>query len=97
MKNLILLISFLSLMLACQKTVQPEATPDHGNMAYVQLDGGFWGIVADSGLRFQPLTPLSPIFQVDGLDVYFEYVIVEGDLTVTEWGQPINIVNIEIE
>ena len=97
MKTLIFLVSMALLAVSCQQTVQPEGIPGHGNVTYVELEGGFWGVVADDGQRFQPVEQLPDIFQVDGLDIYFEYVVADQTATIQQWGQPVKFTDIEIE
>ena len=64
-----------------------------GTIRYVDVEGGFYGIVDTSGTKYDP-TPLADRFQEDGLRVRFE--VTEKDvLTTRMWGTPVEVLHME--
>lgn len=64
-----------------------------GVVTYVDLEGGFYGIVVGDSARYNP-TNLDPEFQEDGLEVRFRGRIQEDVMTIQMWGQPIELIEI---
>ena len=62
-----------------------------GHIVYVDLEGGFYGIEAEDGTKYNPLN-LEEAFQEDGLRVRFRGVLRPDVMTTRMWGQ-----NLEIE
>lgn len=62
-----------------------------GRIVYVDLEGGFYGIEAEDGTKYNPLN-LEEAFQEDGLRVRFRGVLRPDVMTIRMWGQ-----NLEIE
>ena len=67
-----------------------------GTVQYVEVEGGFYGIVAEDGTRYDP-SGLPDEFQEDGLRVRFRAEIRENVLTTRMWGQVIRLLEIERE
>jgi hypothetical protein len=65
-----------------------------GTIIYVELEGGFYGIIADSGERYFPIN-LDRQYQVNGLKVRIEGKIRKNVMTTTMWGTPFEILKIE--
>lgn len=65
-----------------------------GTVQYVDLEGGFYGLVADDGTRYDP-SVLPEAFQEDGLRVSFRLEPREDVLTTRMWGQVVRLVEIE--
>jgi len=65
-----------------------------GNVVYLDLEGGFWGIVANSGKKFVPINSLASDFQTEGLAVSAEMEPVHV-LGTTMWGEHVKINTIE--
>ncbi|MGQ9623435.1 MAG: hypothetical protein ACUVTO_08430 [Candidatus Caldatribacteriaceae bacterium] len=61
MKNRVRLCAILAvaivplLALGCGQKTTPETISFTGQIVYVDLEGGFWGIIADSGAHYEPL------------------------------------------
>ncbi len=77
----------------------PSETPDDaapgqvagvGTIQFFDLEGGFYGLVADDGARYDPLN-LDEAFQQDGLRVRFRARLRTGVLTIRQWGKPVEI------
>ena len=62
-------------------------------VAYVNLEGGFYGLVTDDDRRLLPDT-LAARFRRDGLRVRFRAVRLDSTLTARMWGQPIDLLGI---
>jgi inhibitor of cysteine peptidase len=65
-----------------------------GTVTYINLEGGFFGIVADDGKEYLPLN-LETKYQVDTLRVAFDHEIVKDVATIQQWGTPVNLTSIE--
>jgi len=68
--------------------------PFRGTVKYIDLEGGFYGIVDETGKEYLPLN-LKDEFKVDGLKVEGIGEIEENATTVYMWGAPINVLKIE--
>ncbi|WP_342676535.1 hypothetical protein [Methanofollis sp. UBA420] len=64
-----------------------------GTVTYIDLEGGFYGIVADDGTRYLPLD-LDPAFEQDNLSVTFTVEKVDV-ATIQQWGTPVKVISIE--
>ena len=74
-------------------TVADDVIQGTGTIRYVDLEGGFYGIVAEDGTKYDP-TPLPDSLQDDGLSVRFQ--LKEKDvLTTRMWGTPVEVLHIE--
>jgi len=65
-----------------------------GTVRYVSLEGGFYGIVADDGTRYDPGDSLPEKYRRDGLRVRFTARPQEG-FTIRMWGKLVEIEEIE--
>jgi hypothetical protein len=63
--------------------------PAHGTVRYINLEGGFYGIIADNGRHFDPLN-LPEMYRVDGLRCEFSGHIVDRHDTHM-WGMDIDL------
>lgn len=61
-----------------------------GTVYYVDLEGGFFGIVSDDGMQYRP-TNLSANLQENGLRLSFTGEIVEDAVDMYMWGVPLAI------
>lgn len=71
-----------------------ETISGTGVVRYIDLEGGFYGIDADDGEKYDPIN-LGAEFQVDGLRVSFEVKIREDMVSTHMWGTLVEIVKIE--
>ncbi len=62
-----------------------------GTVTYVDLEGGFYGIIADDGERYLPFGLDEP-YRVDGMRLAFVGEIARDTATIQQWGTPIDIV-----
>lgn len=73
----------------------PEGTISaRGTVRYVDVEGGFYGLVIESGERYYPLN-LEENFREDGLAVSFRGELQEDTLTLQMWGTPLTITEME--
>ncbi len=96
-KKLIYIVLLLALAAI---TVVPFLQPagakiiGNGTVQLINLEGGFYGIAGDDGLKYDP-TSLKKEFQQDGLHVHFEGRILTGMVNTHQWGTIIEITRIE--
>jgi hypothetical protein len=67
-----------------------------GKIVYLDLEGGFWGIVADDGRKFDPIE-LDEKFHKDGLRVTFEAEPDTDRMSTRMWGSLVVLKKIELE
>lgn len=86
-----------------ESTTMPEANPPAsapnriraiGTVRYQNLEGGFWGIVSDDGVRYDPMG-LDAQFQQEGLRVRFEAVPETDMMSTRMWGVMVTLTAIE--
>lgn len=65
-----------------------------GEIVHLSFEGGFWGIVAEDGSRYDP-GRLPPEFQQAGLKVLVTAKLVRERVSFRMWGKPIELVKIE--
>ena len=95
-------VSFLSILLLLTVVIvapsgcidSKDAVSATGTVKYIDLEGGFYGIIGDDGQRYDPIN-LSQQFQKDGLRVRFEAKPREDLDSIHMWGRLIEIINIE--
>jgi len=78
---------------ACIFSSDDEMAKGKGTVVYLDLEGGFYGIVADNGKRYDPIN-LPKEFQQDGLRVSFEAKIRDDLASFHMWGQLVEIIKI---
>jgi hypothetical protein len=67
-----------------------------GRIVYQDLEGGFWGIEADDGRKFDPIA-LDEEFHKDGLRVVFEALPDTDRMSTRMWGTLVVLQKIEPE
>jgi hypothetical protein len=75
-------------------TTQKEALSLKGTIVFVELEGGFYGIIADSGERYFPINLDQP-YKVNNLKVRIEGKTRKNVMTTIMWGVPFEILKIE--
>jgi hypothetical protein len=65
-----------------------------GTIVFNQIEGGFWGIVGDSGINYDPVN-LSKKFKKEGIKVRFKATEMKGAISYHMWGVLISIQSIE--
>lgn len=64
-----------------------------GQVYYANIEGGFYGIVGDDGIKYQP-TNLPRKFKKDGLSLKFDGKIKDGGVSLFQWGTIIELSNV---
>ena len=100
MKKILRLTIFLVLIvtimgLAGCAVAEKDIISVTGTVTFVNLEGGFYGIVGDDGKNYE-VSNLSQEFQVDGLRVQFEARLRNGVASIHMWGIPVEIIKIEM-
>lgn len=76
------------------KLKNPFTDWQQGRVQYINIEGGFYGIITDTGMKILPMN-LNEKFASDGA-----IVRIKGDvkkvLTTQQWGTPFTITNIEL-
>lgn len=80
-------------MAACDNPLAP-GYPYKGTVKYLSFEGGFYGILAESGAEYDPLN-LPAEFAVDGLRVKFDGKERPDKGSVHMWGIAFEITKIE--
>jgi heat shock protein HslJ len=70
-----------------------EEVKAEGRIEYIDLAGGFYGIVAADGRSYLPQN-LNKEFQVDGMEVSFTARTVPDTLGIYMWGIPVTVISI---
>jgi hypothetical protein len=65
-----------------------------GTIEFIELEGGFFGIIADDGSKYKPVN-LPDLYKQDGLKVRFEGKFRTDLLGIYMWGKLIEIINIK--
>jgi len=61
-----------------------------GTVTYLNLEGGFYGILGDDGRKYDPLN-MDADFQKDGLRVAFHATEAQGAMSSRMWGTPVTL------
>ena len=75
-------------------TPAPNRISATGTVRHQNLEGGFWGIIADDGRRFDPMG-LDAEFQKEGLRVRFEATPETDMMSTRMWGTMVTLTKIE--
>jgi hypothetical protein len=65
-----------------------------GTVRYLDVEGGFYGIVGDDGTKLDPVN-LPEEFRKDGLRIRVRVVRIQDMVTLRLWGTPVRIVQIQ--
>ena len=75
-------------------TTSPARINTTGTVRFQDMEGGFWGIIADDGRKFDPMG-LDAKFQKDGLRVRFEAAPDPDRMSTHMWGTIVRITRME--
>ena len=65
-----------------------------GTVVYQELEGGFWGIIGDDNMQYEPVSELPSAVQVNNSRV--EALLEPADvISFKMWGQPVYIRSIK--
>ncbi len=74
----------------------PDVISGTGTVKFIDLEGGFYGIMGDDSKNYDPINNLGQEFEKDGLRVNFEAKIRTDIATTRMWGTPVEIIKIEL-
>ncbi len=74
---------------------EEEVVSGVGTITFVDLEGGFYGIVTDAGDSYLPIN-LDEDYEEDGLRVDFIGEVVEDHVDIYMWGIPIELMGIHV-
>lgn len=97
MRALPIVLSLSLLPLACasaNRSADGDVIEARGTVQFVELEGGFYGIVADDGQRYDP-TNLDEAYEEDGLRVRFRARERDDLMSIRMWGRIVEIISIE--
>ncbi len=86
---ILILLLMLGMTAGSAGVLAPEKVSFFGIVKYVDLEGGFWGLVADDGKKYDPLN-LPAEFKQEGLRVQVEGVV-KNVAGIHMWGIPLEI------
>lgn len=75
-------------------TIHNTISNKTGTIQYIDLEGGFYGIVDDDGNKYGPVN-LQDEFQEDGLRVKFSFKILTNTVSTHMWGTLIELTEIQ--
>ena len=95
MKKLSFLLIFLVILLfiECEMSQKQDIISEIGTVKYIDIEGGFFGIIGDSGKKYDPIN-LSEEFKKDNLRVSFDAKIREDMVSIHMWGTIVEILEI---
>lgn len=85
---------------SCEKDCRKEGVKDeniiskNGTMRFIDLEGGFYGIVAEDGIRYIPMD-MDKNFEQDGLEVNFRAKEAKDAVGIHMWGRYIEIIEMK--
>lgn len=79
---------------AVEKSKEERTISGTGVIKYIDIEGGFYGIIADDGQKFLPRN-LPTDFKKDGLRIAFQVKLLTGVVSIQMWGKPVEVVSME--
>ncbi len=101
--TLIVLLIMFAFILSCNQYARndneniqssEQIIKAEGTVKFIDLEGGFFGIIADDGSKYKPVN-LPERYQKDGLKVSFEGKFRTDLMGIYMWGKLIEIINIK--
>lgn len=79
-----------------KENIKPDenAISAEGTVEFNDLEGGFFGIIADDGSKYKPVN-LPKRFQKDGLRIKFTGKLSSDLMSIHMWGKSIEIIKID--
>lgn len=91
-RPIFVLILLLTLFSPAAIAAQPPADTFHvtGQVYYANIEGGFYGIISDDGIKYQPIN-LPRKFKKEGLSLKFDAKIKDQGVSAFQWGTMIEM------
>lgn len=67
-----------------------------GTVSRQEIEGGFWGIVADDGSQYLPVNGLPETAQRDGARISFEAEPTSSGVSIMMWGKPVRVTQVRV-
>ena len=90
---LLLFTLFSHTVVAAQLASPPNTYHLTGQIYYANIEGGFYGIIGDDGIKYQP-TNLPRKFRKEGLSIKFDAQNKGNMLSAFQWGTIVEVSNI---
>lgn len=90
---LLLLTLFSHTLTAAQKTSPSDTLHLTGQVYYANMEGGFYGIIGDDGIKYQP-TNLPRKFKKEGLSLKFDAKTKGSMVSVFQWGTIVELLSV---
>ena len=84
---------FLFIVGNCSATPQKTDISFNGQVTWLDIEGGFYGIITPDGSKYLPVN-LPDGYKVDGVTVDVTGIIPDDVMTIQMWGKPIRIQSI---
>ncbi len=68
-----------------------------GLVSFIELEGGFWGIITDNGMRLDPMDSLPASYRKNDLKVWIKYRVLPDQGSYHMWGKMIELLEIREE
>ncbi|MBN1638987.1 MAG: protease inhibitor I42 family protein [Ignavibacteriales bacterium] len=91
----IILVGFLFILFACSSEPTQSNGGITGTIRYIELEGGFYGILSDDGQKYDPIN-LPQEYHVDGLQIEFTFNKRDDVSSFRQWGTIIEIITIKL-
>ncbi len=88
------LVLFSSPANAAQKTSPAEVLHLTGHVYYANIEGGFYGILGDDGIKYQPVN-LPRKFKKEGLSLTFDAANKNNTISTFQWGTIVELSNVK--
>jgi len=93
----IFLLFSLLFTLFCPTLIAAQPSPKTfhltGQVYYGTMEGGFYGIIGDDGVKYQP-TNLPRKFKKEGLSLTFDITIKDSMVSAFQWGTIVELANV---
>jgi hypothetical protein len=67
-----------------------------GKIVFLDFEGGFYGIITDSGAHYDPRN-LPDKFKIDGLSIVFIAEVLHGVSSIHMWGEIVELIYINYD
>lgn len=97
MRVLFALLAVSLVLLGCtstQRNGEGDIVEGTGTVQYIELEGGFYGIVGDDGRQYDPMD-LDENLKEDGLRVHFRARAVNDVASIHMWGTVVDLISVE--
>ncbi|MBN1366357.1 MAG: hypothetical protein JW967_00310 [Dehalococcoidales bacterium] len=96
-KNLVYIVVILTVIVGIMVPVlsRPGTIGIEGTVRYIDLEGGFWGIVGTDGNNYDPVN-LETKYKTDGQVVKMAVEVLNDQTSTHQWGTIVKIIRIEV-